>query len=147
MIGKIEAIVCQGEKFEPEEIHVPCRDLAIKETRQIIMYFAKKETKMTLKAIGGYFKLDHATAGHAIKTIGNYVDTDSIFRDKIRAYQTKINELKDSFKKIDAVTILFESLTKEANELSQKVIELQAVLLNLREDVDKINRSKLTKID
>lgn len=145
MISKIEAIVCEGEGFEPSHIHNHCRDLELKEARQIIMYFAKKETKMTLKAIAGYFNQDHATASHAIKTVGNYIDTDSVFREKIRLYQTKINELKDSFKKIDAVALLFESLERDAELLAQKVIGLQAVLLNIRSEVDKLNKEKLIK--
>ena len=140
MIEKIEVLICAGEGFLPSEIHVISREKAIKETRQIIMYFAKKETKMTLKAIGRFFKQDHATASHAIKTIGNYIDTDSVFREKIRVYQTKINELKEAFYKIDAVALLFESLQNEADSLSQKVIELQAVLLNLKNDVEMLNK-------
>jgi|GEM_PF-6018968 len=55
--------------------------------RQIAMYFIHKFKKFgwSLAVIGwSVGRRDHATVLHAIKTINNLMDTDTLFRDRIR---------------------------------------------------------------
>jgi chromosomal replication initiator protein len=40
----------------------------------------KHVTKMTLESIGSYFGIDHATVGHAIKTVKNLPETDKQYK-------------------------------------------------------------------
>lgn len=147
MIDKIESIICAGEGFEPREIHNHCREFDIKLTRQMIMYFAKRETKLTLKVIAGYFNLNHATASHALKVMGNYIDTDPAFRAKIESYELEIRRFKRIYKKVDGVSLFYE-LQSEVVRMEKRVAELKITLVSLKDDIDKIDKiSTLSEIN
>jgi len=134
MITKIEAIVCAGEKFTPEQIHVITRKKEIIQVRQIISYFAYKEAKMTFEKIGEYFGQDHSNAVHSVKTVGNYIDTDSIYRDKIRVYQDEINKYKKVIEKIDVLNLLIAPLEKEIKEYENRINAIHVLI----EDAKKV---------
>jgi chromosomal replication initiator protein len=93
MIDKIEDIICKELGMNPIAIHVKDRTKEIKETRQIIMFFARKMTKQSFGQIAGYFNLDHTSAIHARKTIQNYIDTDISFSKQISFYESKLKIL------------------------------------------------------
>jgi hypothetical protein len=138
MIRKIESIICDGEGYTLEQIHNCSRKMGVKETRQLIMYFARKETDLSLDSIGGYFNKDHATVLNAIKVISGYIDTDSIFRTKIGTYQSKIDCLKTVLTKIngtesiaDAIILIEENITG----MELKLIELRKSLEKLKKEV------------
>lgn len=91
MIKLIENIVCQGEKVTPADLQVRTRKTKIKETRQIVMYFAT-EKKVSRSAAGRYYGLDHATVCHARKLVENLCFSDKDFALKICQYKLNIDE-------------------------------------------------------
>ncbi len=65
--------------------------------RQLIMYFTKKYTTMSLKSIGEKFQStvpgkgkDHTTVIHSIKTINDLRDTDPAFNMEVNYLESKI---------------------------------------------------------
>lgn len=49
-------------------------------SRQLGMYFIKKNTILTQTVIGKMYRKDHATVIHSIKTIDNLLETDKRFK-------------------------------------------------------------------
>lgn len=67
---KIINTVCLAYDVEFKKIDNKKRDREIVQVRQAIMYFLRKETSLSLKAISALFKdpFDHSTTIHGIKT-------------------------------------------------------------------------------
>lgn len=60
--------------------------------RQISMYFSRKITGTSLKAIGSEFGgRDHTTVLHAMKAVENLIDTDVLFKENMEKIQSKIS--------------------------------------------------------
>lgn len=138
MISKIENIICIGEGLSPEEIHNKCRNGELKETRQIIMYFSKKMTNKTWKAIGDYFDLDHATAMHAYKTIQNLVDTDKSFREKMLKHENRLTILELD-RSVKYANNTFKTLEFEGMKLEKKIADLLIQIAAIREKITEIS--------
>ena len=138
MISKIENIICIGEGLSPEEIHNKCRNGELKETRQIIMYFSKKMTNKTWKAIGDYFDLDHATAMHAYKTIQNLVDTDKSFREKMLKHEHRLTILELD-RSVKYANNTFKTLEFEGMKLEKKIADLLIQIAAIREKITEIS--------
>jgi hypothetical protein len=141
MISKIENIVCIGEGLTPEEIHNRCRNGELKETRQIIMYFAHRLTRKTWKEIGDYFDLDHATAMHAFKTISNLVQTDREFRGKILKHENRLAVLELD-RRVSYVNNTFKTLEFDALKLESKLAELINKINKIKEDIQLLDSGK-----
>lgn len=89
---EIEKIICAGERISPEDLHFRNREDHIKETRQIIMYFARKiDPLMSWKNIAEYFGLEHATAMHAYKIIISRTEIYRTYRERINKYEKKLS--------------------------------------------------------
>jgi hypothetical protein len=132
MIEKIENIICVGEGFTPDEIHVKSRETAIKETRQIIMYFAKSKTRMTWKAIADYFDMnEHSTVISACKRINDLIYTDESFKAKIEKYNKRI-------KAIELDKMAEYALSKLAG-LELELAEHEKNILNIKDLVKEIH--------
>lgn len=139
MIKKIEAIICAGENLSPETIHAISQKKEVVQARQIISYFAKKETSLTLDKIGQYFGKDHATALHSVKTVNNYIDTDSIYRNKIRGYQEEINKHKEVFKKMDVIKLLITPLENEISGYENRLSAIRVLIENIKIELERLN--------
>lgn len=63
-------------------------------TRQLIMYYLKKNSRMTLADIGLIFTIpvDHATVLHAVKVLDNYLQTDKKIAHLIEAFFYEADE-------------------------------------------------------
>ncbi len=60
--------------------------------RQVCMYLARKRTSYSLEEIGGYFGgRDHTTVMHAIKTIGERIDTDDRFAGQVQQLDQRVH--------------------------------------------------------
>jgi len=69
--------------------------------RQIIEYFLRKETKLSLKAISWITSKNHATILHSKKTIENLIETDKKVKKLIDKIQFRIINVKIDNNTID----------------------------------------------
>ena len=138
MISRIEKIICLSEGINPIDIHCKCRKNELKETRQIVMYFAKRlYPSKTWQEISGYYGLEHATAMHAYKTIQNIIDTDRSFRDKMNNHNKRLKAIKID-KLINDANINFQPLEFEVLKLESKIMELKAKLELIKIEISEI---------
>ena len=77
----IETVVCNYYKLFSEEIFSRTRKREIARPRQLIMYFARKHTKLSLNKIGAFCgNKDHATVLHSCKTIEKLIQEDEFMK-------------------------------------------------------------------
>lgn len=150
MISNIENIICIGEGVTPHEIHCKSRNGELKETRQIIMYFARKMTSMSWSQIAGYFDLDHATAMHAYNTIQNLIDSDRNFRLKMKAHEIRLKAIKIE-KMVILVGETFKLLEFESLKLEKRISDLKFMVQEIKDvylaiNSDPVFKETLTKI-
>ena len=139
MLSKIENIICLGEGVTPGEIHSKSRKAELRETRQIIMYFAKElNPGWTLTNIAGYFGLDHATATHAQKTVINLVATNKQFREKIQKHRMRLKAIKIDKMVIHASDSV-KPLAYELAKLELKITDLRLLINSIKADMVDIN--------
>lgn len=77
---KIINTVCLAYDVEFKKVDNRKRDREIVQVRQAIMYFLRKETSLSLKAIAGLFTniFDHSTVIHAISTYNDIYKQDKL---------------------------------------------------------------------
>lgn len=68
-------------------INVRSREWNLRKTRQVCIFFLREFTNLSSGQIGAFFNRDHATVLHAVKTVGNEIDTD-------KAYSHEITEIR-----------------------------------------------------
>jgi chromosomal replication initiator protein len=91
-IDHIQSLVCEYFDMPLELLKSKTRKREIVQARQISMFLSKKYTKTSLANIGKYFGgRDHSTVIHACQTVGNLMDTDSMFKDHVEEIQKKIS--------------------------------------------------------
>jgi endonuclease III len=139
MIKKIENIVCVGEGYTPEEIHIRSREDGIKETRQIIMFFAKDNTTLTWDQIAKHFCLDHATAISAYKRISGLIETDNMFRDKMQKYSNRIKAIKID-KMVEYSDERLATIIVEIGIFENKIQELKNLVAEINKELQLISR-------
>ena len=60
--------------------------------RQVAMYFSKNFTTNSLKSIGFHFGgRDHSTVIHAVQSVNDMIDTDSVFKNNIEEINKRIS--------------------------------------------------------
>lgn len=74
--------------------------------KHISIYFMKHYLKMSHASIGGEFpgkngRLDHATVTHALKSIQNQIDTNSIYRKEIDEIGKKLNHMIEDKREVE----------------------------------------------
>lgn len=90
-VEEIQRIVCDYLNIEEDLVRARTRKREIVQARQVGMYFSKQLTKHSLKTIGLHFGgRDHSTVIHAIRSVKNEMDTNSVFRDTVDAIEKKI---------------------------------------------------------
>jgi hypothetical protein len=127
MIEKIESIVCFYCGVLPDLIHAKDRHDEFKDTRQIIMYFARNNAKMTLTAIGRYFDQKHPNVISGIKRVNDLIDTDARYRERINIIETKL-------KIID----FMQTVSKTLNDIEPLRLELTLLRIRMRELKDTV---------
>ncbi len=92
-IDYIEQVVCDYFKLSSDAIKSKTRKREIVQARQIVMYFARTFTKMSLSNIGLEIGgKDHATVLHACKTVNNLIDTEKTFKGYIDDIKKKLEQ-------------------------------------------------------
>jgi hypothetical protein len=138
MINQIENIVCLGEGIDPASIHCRSRKGGLKETRQIIMYFAKRlYPAKTWAEIADYFALDHASAMHASKTIQNLIDTNREFREKMNKHNQRLKVVRID-RIVSEAVINIKPLEFEILRLEDKISELKDQIKLIKFEISEI---------
>jgi chromosomal replication initiator protein len=90
-IDSIQTMVCEYFDLPVDLLRATTRKREVVQARQISMYFAKKLTKHSLKAIGDYFGgRDHSTVIHSCQTVEDLMETDRRFKGFVEDILKKI---------------------------------------------------------
>jgi len=90
-VESIKVLICKLLEITDQEIIGKSRKRDIVSARQIIMYLAKQYTPSSYKEIGKSFGgRDHSTVIHACKSIKDQMDTNPLFRDKVKRLEREI---------------------------------------------------------
>ncbi|PDH40921.1 MAG: chromosomal replication initiator protein DnaA [Rhodothermaeota bacterium MED-G19] len=91
-IKYIQDVVSKYFQISIEEMKDKARKKEIVIARQVAMYFSKGFTNNSLKSIGFHFGgRDHSTVIHAVQSVNDMIDTDSIFRKSIKEINRRIS--------------------------------------------------------
>ncbi|MFL3000745.1 MAG: chromosomal replication initiator protein DnaA [Cytophagales bacterium] len=91
-IKYIQDVVSKYFQISIEEMKDKARKKEIVIARQVAMYFSKDFTNNSLKSIGFHFGgRDHSTVIHAVQSVNDMIDTDSIFRKSIKEINRRIS--------------------------------------------------------
>jgi len=73
-----------------EDLKAKTRKKEIVTARQVSMYFCKEFTNHSLKSIGYHFGgRDHSTVIHAVQTVNDMIETDTVFKHSIADLRKK----------------------------------------------------------
>ncbi len=86
----IEKIVSKYYDRDIEKLRSKTRHREDVECRQVIMFFLKTCSKMTLTQIGRRFNRDHTTVIYAIQTVYDAIETNPHFKSQIVYLESKI---------------------------------------------------------
>lgn len=91
-VQKIQDTVCNFFNIKKDLVHSPSRKREIVQARQVIMYFIKKHTELSLSQIGAQVgNRNHATVLHACNTVKDLVEVDKRFRAEIEEIERLLN--------------------------------------------------------
>lgn len=86
----IVAVVAQHYNVKLEEIKGHSRVNKISFCRQVIIFFLRRYTQMSLKEVGRMLNKDHTTAVYAVRRISDLMETDEIFRREVQGLEVLI---------------------------------------------------------
>ena len=91
-IQSIQETISDFYDVRKDLIQSKSRKREIVQARQVIMYFMKKHTELSLSQIGVHVgNRTHATVVHACNTVKNYVEVDKGFRSDIEEIERLLN--------------------------------------------------------
>ena len=91
-IKYIQDVVSKYFNISIEDMKDKARKKEIVIARQVAMYFSKDFTNNSLKSFGFHFGgRDHSTVIHAVQSVNDMIDTDSIFRKNIKEINRRIS--------------------------------------------------------
>ena len=90
----VENVICNYFVISPEILLKKTRIRKTIEARQIFHYLARKYTKFTLKEIANYkdANSDHSTVMHSTKVVGNMIETEKVYKERIDLLNTMIKD-------------------------------------------------------
>lgn len=86
----IAEVVASYYGIDPEMIYTSTRRREISDPRQLVMYLAKKHTKMPLKTIGLKLNRNHATVIYAIRQTEERMPTDRKLAADVKAIEAQL---------------------------------------------------------
>jgi len=90
-VDRIQKVVCEYFKIEPQQFLSSSRKRELVQARQISMYLSRNLTKNSLASIGSQTGgRDHATVLHAYNTVCDLLDTDRSFRKYITEIEKQL---------------------------------------------------------
>ena len=91
-INYIQEIVSKFFSISIEQMKDKARKKEIVIARQVAMYFSKDFTNNSLKSIGFHFGgRDHSTVIHAVQSVNDMIDTNSVFKNNIKEINKRIS--------------------------------------------------------
>ncbi|NLH29921.1 MAG: chromosomal replication initiator protein DnaA, partial [Bacteroidales bacterium] len=91
-VQKIQDTVCDFFNIKKELVHSASRKREIVQARQVIMYFVKKHTKLSLAQIGAQIgNRNHSTVLHSCNAVKNLAEVDKRFRADIEEIERLLN--------------------------------------------------------
>jgi chromosomal replication initiation ATPase DnaA len=90
-----QALARVKELIEKYKICVVNRKKELVFKRQLICWYLKKNTKLTLQEIGDICgKKDHTTVLHGVKTVDNYLEyNDKVFKETVYEINTELRAI------------------------------------------------------
>lgn len=88
--SKIITVVCAHFDIEQSKITGKGRSRRLVEIRQIICYFLKKYTRLTLERIGLLVNRDHSTVTYSISEIGNRIKLYMEVKKEMELIESKL---------------------------------------------------------
>lgn len=79
---KVDEIICREFSVSLDELHKRSRLRYIIDARILAIYIRKKIFNLSFKQAGDDFKLDHATAMHAVIQVENLLINDKTYKSK-----------------------------------------------------------------
>ena len=104
------------------------RDIVV--PRQIAMYYAVRETNLTLTSVGLFFNKDHATVIHAMKCVENTLSYNKEFKQQKRELDKEMFKINFKTKEELERYELRESICSAIGKLD--IEELQMLKSNLK---------------
>lgn len=90
-VEQIQQITCEYFGVSEDLVRDRTRKREVVQARQVAMYFSRRLTKQSLKAIGLKFGgRDHSTVIHAVESVENQMETDPQFLNIIEELQHKL---------------------------------------------------------
>jgi len=145
MINIIIDIICDGEILKFEELqNKKTRKREIVFAKQLIMYFAYEFKVCSNTTSAALFNMDRASVNHAVKTINNLIDTDSIINNRVTRYHKIIRNRIDTNEYVIDLAKQIEPIDYQICILEQKLIQLRSKYTELTFVIEDIkNNSKL----
>ena len=84
-VSRIQATVAEAYGISLDHMTSPDRHQSVAWPRQVAMYLARETTHHTLPRIGQFFKRDHTTVIHAIRTVERKTAADPLRRADVEA--------------------------------------------------------------
>lgn len=102
-VNKMMKVVCKLTQVDWSELKGKCRKREINDIRQTSMWILRKGTSLSFANIGAIFNRHHATVLHAVESVNNMIETDSMYRGQVEQI---LNHLDN-----ERLTKAFEKLT------------------------------------
>lgn len=94
LIRDVQEVVADFYGFSIVDLHSKRRDFPLARVRQVAMYLAKTLTEKSMPEIGRRFGgRDHTTVLHAVRKIGNLIQTDRELADEIAELKSRLETL------------------------------------------------------
>ena len=82
-VNSMMKVVCKLTQVDWTELKGKSRKREINDIRQTSMWILRKGTSLSFANIGAIFNRHHATVLHAVDSVNNMIETDSMYRGQV----------------------------------------------------------------
>jgi len=82
-VNAMMKVVCKLTQVDWSELKGKSRKREINDIRQTSMWILRKGTSLSFANIGAIFNRHHATVLHAVESVNNMIETDSMYRGQV----------------------------------------------------------------
>jgi chromosomal replication initiator protein len=82
-VNSMMKVVCKLTQVDWSELKGKSRKREINDIRQTSMWILRKGTSLSFANIGAIFNRHHATVLHAVESVNNMIETDSMYRGQV----------------------------------------------------------------
>ena len=102
-VNAMMKVVCKLTQVDWSELKGKSRKREINDIRQTSMWILRKGTSLSFANIGAIFNRHHATVLHAVDSVNNMIETDSMYRGQVEQILNHIDN--------ERLTKAFDKLT------------------------------------